>query len=288
MSDKIISSPLNWYGGKCGNNQRELLKTIINYINNYNEIIFVDVFGGSGVVAINVKKELRVYNDIYSNLFNFFNVLRDDALCEDLVSRLTLTLYGKETYKDAQNNLSKVTGSVDKAYYFYIATMQSIDSAGSMNHKSGWSYSKKDSRRGMAQAVSRWLRNVDENLPDSVEQIRELQVTNEDAFDCINRWNRSNAIFYLDPPYMKESRVSKEVYNNEFTVEEHKKLIDTLIKVNGNAIISGYDSEIYDKLAQNGWSKKEFKVCTSTSPCENNPIRKEVIWAKESIIDNKI
>ncbi len=76
---------------------------------------------------------------------------------EDLISKLTLTLYGKETYKKAQENLITVKDPVEKAYCFYIATMQSVDAVGSMNLKQSWSYSKKVARRGMAQAVSRWL-----------------------------------------------------------------------------------------------------------------------------------
>ncbi len=77
MSEKIVSSPLNWYGGKGGSVQRKLLKEILRYINNSSQKKFVDVFGGSGIVSINTKKDLRVYNDINSNLFNFFNVLKE-------------------------------------------------------------------------------------------------------------------------------------------------------------------------------------------------------------------
>lgn len=280
MSEKIVSSPLNWYGGKGGSVQRKLLKKILNYINNSDQSTFIDVFGGSGIVSINTKKELRVYNDINSNLFNFFNVLKDYELRENLIEMLTLTLYGKETYKKAQNNLATVENPVEKAYYFYIATMQSVDAVGSMNLKQSWSYSKKLTRRGMAQAVSRWLKNIDENLPDSIELIRELQVTNDGAFDCINKWDNPDVIFYLDPPYIDESRVSKKVYESEFTVEEHKKLVDVLTKIKGNAIISGYDNEIYNRLLQNGWNKELFELSTSTSPCNDNPIRQEIIWYK--------
>ncbi len=55
-----------------------------------------------------------------------------------------------------------------------------------------------------------------------------------------------------------------------------------LIMIKGNAILSGYDSESYSKLLENGWNRKVFELSTSTSPCEDNPVRKEVIWVKNN------
>lgn len=284
MKTNIIESPINWYGGKGGNIQRRLLKKILNYINESNQSIFVDVFGGSGIVSINVKKDLRIYNDINSNLVNFFNVLKNKELRDQLIEKLTLTLYSYEIYKKAQENISSSKDLVEKALNFYIATMQSRNSVGAMKINQSWrcSTTKNGTRRGMAQAVSSWLKNIDENLPNSIERFRELQVTNEDVFSCIEKWDTKDTIFYLDPPYIQEIRVSKNVYNNEFTLQEHKNLVNRLLNIKGAAILSGYDSRIYDKLLENGWNKENFNISTSTSLKHINPKRNECLWFKNN------
>jgi site-specific DNA-adenine methylase len=44
-------------------------------------------------------------------------------------------------------------------------------------------------------------------------------------------------------------------YQHEMTDKDHNNLVDILLKINGKAILSGYDNEIYNKLSQNGWQK---------------------------------
>ena len=64
---KIIESAINWYGGKGGTGQRKLLADILKYIEKSECTKFVDVFGGSGIVCLNVAKDIRIYNDIDVN-----------------------------------------------------------------------------------------------------------------------------------------------------------------------------------------------------------------------------
>lgn len=283
MIHREIASPLNWYGGKGGSTQTTLRRNILSYIEKSNCTKFVDVFGGSGIISLNVKKEIIIYNDIYENLVNFFEIIKDQQTCTEFIKQLTLTTYNESIYKRSIEKLETTTDKIDRAICFYVRTMQSRNSTGALKDNETWSYSKKGSRRGMAQAVSRYLRNVDENLPNAIEKIREWQIINDDYLKCLNRWDDEKTIFYLDPPYLDSTRNAKAVYKNEFTEDQHKSMVKKLLTIQGNAIVSGYDNKIYDELIENGWHKITCPIHTSTSPDKENSTRNEVLWCKEPV-----
>lgn len=278
---KIQNSCISWYGGKGSIQQRRVLDTIINLINDSNKKIFVDVFGGSGVVIINIQNKIKKYNDINKDLYNFFRILKDEKLNEELTRKLTLTLYSENDYKNANNKvlLSDCNNGedLDRAINFYIATMQSCNSVGA-NRKSGFKTSKKVIRRGMSQAVSAWLRNVDENLPEVIERFREIEVFCYDFLECIDKFDSYDTIFYLDPPYHSESRKNTSVYKDEVDNKMHKRLVDRLLEIKGQAILSGYENYIYEKLIDHGWSREKISIKTTSGHGEKKDKREECIW----------
>ena len=61
--------------------------------------IYVEPFGGAAGVLLNkAPSPLEVYNDLNSDLVNFFRVLRDKEKAEKLIRRLRLTPYAREEY----------------------------------------------------------------------------------------------------------------------------------------------------------------------------------------------
>ncbi|WP_195980146.1 DNA adenine methylase [Clostridium butyricum] len=287
MKRKIIDSPLNWYGGKGGDNQRKLLKRILDLIDSSKAERFVDVFGGSGIVSINTNIGERVFNDKNLYLTHFFRVLQDENLRNKFKEKITLTLYSEIEFNEAKKRLLEQKAlreeleqpSIDKIVDFYVATMQSRNATGAMIFNQTWRCKGKN-RRGMAMAVSSWLKNIDENLPDVLEKLREIEVTNQDVFDCLERWDGEKTTFYLDPPYELNTRKVKKAYGDfELSEEEHVKIVKKLLSIKGQAIVSGYDSDIYNKLVDYGWNKEEINLKTATTvKGNNNGNRKEIIW----------
>lgn len=289
MKRKIIDSPINWYGGKGGKTQRKLLKRILDLIDCSKAERFIDVFGGSGIVSINTNIGERVFNDKNLYLTHFFKVLQDENLRNKFKEKLTLTLYSEIEFNEAKKRLVEQKAlreeleqpSIDRLVDFYIATMQSRNATGAMIVNQTWRCKGKN-RRGMSMAVSSWLKNIDENLPDVVEKIREIEVTNQDVFACLERWDYEKAIFYLDPPYELNTRKAKKAYGDfELSKKDHVKIVEKLLVIKGQAIVSGYDSDIYNKLVDYGWNKEEMDLRTSTTvEGDNNGNRKEIIWYK--------
>ena len=280
---KFCNSCISWYGGKGGNAQRELINFITDYINNSDEKIFVDVFGGSGVVTLNIENKDKKYNDINKNLVNFFKVLNDPILSLELKGILCKTLYCQNVYEDAVENLKnknyKEEKSLEKAVDFYIATNQSVNSIGAIK-KTGFKFSKGIIRNNMGQAVSAWITNINVNLPKVIDKFRKVEVYNCDFSEIIDKFDSENTIFYLDPPYVINTRKNKKVYEYELDDERHNELIEKLLKIKGKAILSGYDSDIYKKLETNGWNRKEFIIKSTSGHAESKNTRKEIVWYK--------
>lgn len=81
-------------------------------------------------------------------------------------------------------------------------------------------------------------------------------------------------LFYLDPPYMPETRTSSAKYDFELTPADHKRLLLAAInqaRQGAYIIISGYDNALYKEMLK-GWWNKEFQAMT------RGGVRTEKIW----------
>ena len=233
-------SPINWYGGKY-----YMAKDIIEIFPEHK--MYVEGFGGAAHVLFRKERsELEVYNDLHNGLYLIFKLLRENN--EEFIRKLSLTPYSRQEFEDSKSWIYE-ENEIEKARKFYVRTMQSVASNG------GWGYTKSKSRRGMCQSVSRWLGNIEENLTSAIERLKEVQIENLDILELIKKYDKEDTLFYLDPPYIQDTRKQKKSYDCEMTNEQHKELIDVLINVKGKVVLSGYDHPIYNKLLENGWSK---------------------------------
>ncbi|MBU2803962.1 hypothetical protein HF668_02040, partial [Acidithiobacillus ferridurans] len=63
-----------------------------------------------------------------------------------------------------------------------------------------------------------------------------------------------DAFFYIDPPYVMDTRrTGKSDYAGELTNDDHHRLVDLLLRIEGSAILSGYNSQVYIQLERQGW-----------------------------------
>ena len=259
-------SPISWYGGKY-----YMAKDIIELFPKHH--MYVEGFGGACHVLFRKERsDMEVYNDLHSGLYLFFKFIRDNN--EEFIRKLTLTPYSREEFENSKDWMFE-EDDIEKARKFYVRTMQSVASNG------GWCYAKSKSRRGMCQSVSRWLGNIEENLSGAIERLKEVQIENLDILDLIKKYDKEDTLFYLDPPYVPETRKQKKSYDCEMTREQHIELINTLINVKGKVILSGYDNDIYNKLLDNGWKKVILGEFSKRGQKTNNgelTKGKEFVW----------
>ena len=275
--NKLIAFP--WYGGKFS-----FLKELLPIINNVSHITYVESFGGAASILLNKKPSpVEIYNDIYSDVVNFFKVLRNQR--EELLTLLHLTVYSRKEFEDAcQNN--KKDSKLEKARKFFIKARQVRDGLGTVACSSKWSYGIKDSRRGMAMAVSKWLNTID-GLEDICMRLKRVQLENKDGLDIINRYDTKNTLHYIDPPYLMDTRTGGIGYSFEFNANQHIKLLKLIQELKGKVILSGYESSLYfDTLVD--WNKHKFKPKRAGSTIRNNKssTRQEIIWTNFEIKNN--
>ena len=245
-----------WYGGKFSH-----LDFILPNLPD-DAMHFCDVYGGSAAVIINRKPSLvETYNDLDSELVNFFETLRNQE--EQLTKAISLTPFSREELIIActpEQNLTKL----ERARRFYVRARQTRTGLAQTSSEGRWAHCVLTSRAGMAGAVSRWLGAI-EGLPEIVQRLQRIQIENSPALDIIERYDTSDTLFYLDPPYAHESRSDKKAYGYEMTDGEHFELSAMLDQIKGRAVISGYRSKLYDELYKN-WIRidSDEKTCNSS------------------------
>lgn len=267
MTSEILSPPITYFGSKS-----RLVKSIVKHFPPHHT--FVDAFGGSGAVLLGKKPaKVEVYNDINHQLAALFRVLADREKTRELVRRLELTPYSRQAFQEAKAGLPAETDDVELARKMIVIQRQSHGGLGER-----WSYSVADSSAGMSSTVRRYRVGI-ERLKDIQHRLRRVQVENLHFRDLLPLYDRPETLFYLDPPYVPDTRINGE-YGHEMTVAEHEELVSLLLDLKGMAILSGYASEVYSPLEQAGWQRVEIETLAHTSGSRGK--RTECLWVSPS------
>lgn len=216
---------------------------------------YVEPFGGGASLLF--AKELspvEVYNDLDSGLVNFFRVLRDPVKFERFYHLVSLTPYSREEWEFCRDTWESCKDDVERAYRWYVVARMSF----SGRFGSSWSSVVTESCRGMANTTSKWLSAID-MLPSIHARMMRVQIEHADFRRILERYDTPETFFYLDPPYVPETRKSGE-YKHEMRLEDHRELVDRLLRLEGIAMLSGYVHEVYKPLEEAGWRRIDFET----------------------------
>jgi DNA adenine methylase len=243
-----LRSPVIWFGGK-GNMVAKLLKFIPLHR------IYVEVFGGgASLLFAKEPSPVEVYNDIDSGLVNFFRVLRDKDKFQEFYRKVCLTPYSREEFYYCRDTWKDCEDEVERAYRWFIVARMSF--SGDFGYS--WGFNVSASARGMAKKCSAWLSTIEE-LPAIHERIIRVQIEHKDFRDLIKTYDTEDTFFYLDPPYVPETRKDGG-YKHEMTDNDHEDLVEILLNIKGKAMLSGYTNRIYKKLENAGWIRHDFET----------------------------
>ena len=256
-----------WYGGKFSHLDFILpnLPTDARH--------FCDVFGGSASVLINREPALvETYNDIDSDLTNFFETIRNSGTSDALLKAIALTPFSREELARACTAESGLD-SVERARRFFVRARQTRTGLAQTSSEGRWAHCVLTSRAAMAGAVSRWLGSI-EGLSEVVQRLLRVQIENAPALEVIERFDSPDTLFYLDPPYVHAERGDASAYGAEMTDEDHIELAELLLRSDGRFAVSGYRSDLYDDLFSS-WRRvdADTKLCHSV----RQP-RQESMW----------
>lgn len=261
-----VTTPVVYYGGKT-----TLADDIIEQIPPHTT--YVEVFGGGAAVLL---KKLPSENDVYNdpgNVSLFFKVLQDHG--EKLVEKLYLTLYSRENFNISRSTIEQVKESGDLVEWARLWYIQVYMCYTHEEDNNSWRISKQ------MNAADAWSNHV-ERLPLVVNRIRRTIIEHQSFEYIIPTYDLPTTFFYCDPPYVSSTRAANDTYRYEMSNSEHEKFLQLITKIKGQAIVSGYDSELYNRYLQ-GWRtvRKTHRSAIHNSSSTELSDRTEVLWIKE-------
>ena len=228
-----------------------------------------------------IEKHSEVVNDLNGGLMNFWRCLACEDAFELFKRMVEGTPFAEYTFKSAKKesikNADWYTGenlSVALAHAFFVRYRQSRQGLG----KDFATLSKTRTRRGMNEQVSSWLGAI-EGLPEAHERLKRVVVLNRDAVEIIKSEDSPDTFFYLDPPYVHDTRSTTGEYQHEMTLEDHRRLLNTLAPLKGKFLLSGYSHDLYHEFAQLcDWSCDEIEIDNKASSAKIKEIKREMLW----------
>ena len=232
---------------------------------------YVESFGGGGSVLMRKPRSFtEIYNDLDGEIVNVFRVARDRG--KDLVRALELTPFSRVEFEHAYESTED---PIESARRTVIRSFMGFGSDGvHSTHKTG--FRGKSDRSGTTPCHD-W-RNYPEALRAIIERLQGVVIEQKPAIEVIERYDASNALHYVDPPYVHSTRVRVDAargYRHEMTDADHIALAELLNRCAGAVILSGYGCPLYDDLYKN-WERIE-----KTGPFADGAlVRTEVLWMR--------
>ena len=257
---------LRYHGGKW-----RIAPWILQYFPKHE--CYVEPFGGAASVLLQKPRSYaEVYNDLDGKVVNFFKVLRNPVTRKNLIDALEHTPYAREEFEEAK---IESDDPVECARRLAIRAWMGFGSAGATKGSTGFrTYTKKM----FSLAMQTWA-DYPSCLDAIGERFRGVLIENKPALDLIRQHDGDHTLFYVDPPYIFNTRFNgadkRRIYRHEMDDSEHVKLLELMNQVKGFVVLSGYESDVYLNLLK-GWDI--HKTQTRISAHVGTSIKTECLW----------
>lgn len=226
---------------------------------------YVEPFAGAlSVLLAKEPSAMETVNDINGDLMTFWRVLREQP---DLLQRAcALTPHSRTEYVSSWDRPHDLD-DVERARRVWVQLTQS---RGSRMTRSGWRFVHGGNRLPLAAYLDGYVAR----FADVVERLKGVSLECRDALEVIAAYGLADAVLYVDPPYLNETRYGAQ-YREEFgRISQHEELLDALESTPAAVVLSGYSHPLYDtRLAD--WERHEFATLNMRGQG-----RTEVVWIR--------
>lgn len=188
---------------------------------------YIEAFGGAGWVLLRKEKHasMEVYNDAAGDLVNLFRCVKFHPA--ELQRELQWCINSREVFNDYRVGAPGLT-DIQRAARFFVLVK--------------YSYGCDRSSYGCISKPG--VVNTIEDLEHVHQRLQRVVIEHKDFADLVRVYDRPDALFYCDPPYMG----SEGHYEEKFTQADHVRLRDTLQDIQGRVLLSYNDSPAIREL----------------------------------------
>lgn len=271
LGPKIRKPLMRYHGAKF-----RLAPWIMSFFTEH--FTYVEPFGGAaGVLLQKMRSQSEVYNDLDGDVSNVFTVLQDKEKAAELQRLLLITPYSRREFDQAYE---EAIGPVERARRTIIRAHMGFGGGGVRKHKTGF---RLDSAKKYGTAAQLWA-EYPEAISLFCRRLQGVLIENRPALKVIENHDREDSLFFVDPPYMIETRTGGQRYVCEMTESDHEELLSALLHVKGKVILSGYDNNLYNDTLR-GWEK--YSTTSRIAASRGAGIRIENVWLNPAVSESK-
>ncbi|MEV7264684.1 DNA adenine methylase [Micromonospora aurantiaca] len=257
-----LPPPVPYYGAKG-----KLAPQIVRLLPGHEH--YVEPFCGSLAVLLAKPPSLReTVNDLDGDLVTFWRVLRDRPA--DLEQAVRLTPHARAehelTYQPAADEL-------ETARRVFVKLTQGR--AGQLT-RTGWRYRVNTDTDSIQSRLDAFRKRID----PAAQRLWRVSLECMPALDIIDRYDHPKVLFYVDPPYLADTRAGTGYRHEMPHPEQHRELAAALRQCRAAVVLSGYPSELYDQL-YTGWYVEE--IATQTAQGGAGKATREVLWSNRPL-----
>ena len=224
---------VRYHGGKW-----RLAPWIIEHLPEHR--VYVEPFGGGASVLLRKPRSYaEVYNDLDGEIVNLFRVAREQGA--RLVEQLRLTPFARSEFEASYET---TTDPVEQARRTVIRSFMGFGSAAVSGKKTGF---RCNSNRSGTTPAHDW-KNYPNALERLITRLQGVVIENKDAHSVMAQHDGVETVFYVDPPYVAETRDRGHDYRHELDTVGHERLAECLRGLAGMVVLSGYQSDLYESL----------------------------------------
>lgn len=273
MSSAPTRPVLRYFGGKW-----RLAPWIAQHFGPHR--VYTEAYGGAASVLLQKpRSSAEVYNDLDAEVVNLFRVLQDPGAAAALKHILFLTPYARDefelAYQPADDPVERARRTVIKAFMGFGSNAIHIGTPTGRGFRTRISTTRPPTsfrarvttrpqtgfrtvafRSGTTPAAD-WRSYVDA-LPSIVDRLRGVVIENRPAIEVLRRFDRSDALHYVDPPYPHSTRqrAGRDGYRFEMSDDDHRALAAVLRELEGMVVVSGYPCDLYDRDLFPDWQRR--------------------------------
>ena len=222
---------------------------------------YVEPFAGGASVLLNKdRSEVEVLSDLDDRTMSvYFEMMANPAIFHAKLKTLT---YSEATF----NAASELKTSID-------VLVRNRMSRGGLGNAFAWSNRLRGGKPG---DVNAWETFVNKVIQAIVERLEGIHLSNDSAFDVIPKYDSDDTLFYVDPPYMKQTK-TVDTYRFELTNIEHERLAKMLCSCKGKVMLSGYWCRDYANWYAD-WNAISWDMPNNSGQSKQKQRREEWLW----------